>query len=247
MTEIIEIKEQKNGTKAVSARELHKVLEIKKKFNAWISILDNFDESQDFVREPKGYFTKSGNRGTVRYYDDYILTMDTAKEICMLSKTEKGRTIRRYFIEVEKKWHDPKAMAKRLGVLTGEQKMARNKLTVQLIKERNKRAALMLKTCDYLPADKRQLVAAEVATMLMGKPVTLATPTYYTATDVATKRDGLTALEVGRLANRIGIKPDGEANEYGKFYHFNGTSTFQYTALGRKQILAAWDAERKDD
>lgn len=245
MKELIKVKHDGN-TQAVSARELHKVLEVKKKFTDWVKILDNFEAGEDFTLSPKGEYVQLGN-GATRKLDDYILTLDTAKEICMLSKTEKGRTIRRYFIEVEKKWHDPKAMAKRLGVLTGEQKMARNKLTVQLIKERNKRAALMLKTCEYLPADNRQVVAAEVATMLMGKPVTLPAPTYYRASDVATKRDGLTALEVGKLANKLGIKPDGEANEYGKFYHFNGTSTFQYTALGRKQILAAWDAERKDD
>lgn len=110
--ELIKV-EVKNDTQVVSARELHKGLEINKKFSAWSKqITENFLDGVDYTREPKGYLVKSGN-GTVREYDDYVITVSAAKELAMMSKSEKGKQYRKYFLELERKWNDPQEVVKR--------------------------------------------------------------------------------------------------------------------------------------
>ncbi|MGD2880805.1 antA/AntB antirepressor family protein [Escherichia coli] len=86
----------------VNARDLHSFLDVGKRFASWIveRIAEyGFVENQDFmiisqVREKIG-------RG--RPAKDYHLTLDTAKELAMVERNEKGRQVRRYFIECEKR------------------------------------------------------------------------------------------------------------------------------------------------
>ncbi|HDJ8682223.1 TPA: antA/AntB antirepressor family protein [Escherichia coli] len=86
----------------VNARDLHTFLDVGKRFASWIveRISEyGFVENQDFmiisqVREKIG-------RG--RPAKDYHLTLDTAKELAMVERNEKGRQVRRYFIECEKR------------------------------------------------------------------------------------------------------------------------------------------------
>ncbi|HBH8221346.1 TPA: antA/AntB antirepressor family protein [Escherichia coli] len=86
----------------VNARDLHTFLDVGKRFASWIveRIAEyGFVENQDFmiisqVRERIG-------RG--RPAKDYHLTLDTAKELAMVERNEKGRQVRRYFIECEKR------------------------------------------------------------------------------------------------------------------------------------------------
>lgn len=85
------------------ARELHTFLEVGKRFASWITerlTEYGFVENHDYIlishnRETKG-------RGGDRRSKDYHLTLDTAKELAMVERNEKGRQIRRYFIECEK-------------------------------------------------------------------------------------------------------------------------------------------------
>lgn len=112
MNELIKV-EIKNDIQVVSARELHKGLEISKKFSVWSKqITENFLEGVDFTREPKGYLVKVNN-GAVREYDDYVITVSAAKELAMMSKSEKGKQYRKYFLELERKWNDPQEVVKR--------------------------------------------------------------------------------------------------------------------------------------
>ncbi|EMT0828626.1 antA/AntB antirepressor family protein [Salmonella enterica] len=82
------------------ARELHSFLGVGKVFAAWITarIAEyEFVENQDYTLT----FSKTGKRQNV-LCKDYHLTLDTAKELAMVERNEKGRQIRRYFIECEK-------------------------------------------------------------------------------------------------------------------------------------------------
>ena len=112
MKELIKIKTE-NDQQLVSARDLHKALEVKKRFSAWKEQnFKDFEEGTDFTGVPEGTPVKGGN-GNVQYLDDYAVTIDMAKELCMMSKTPKGKEIRQYFIKVEKAWNDPQMIIQR--------------------------------------------------------------------------------------------------------------------------------------
>lgn len=104
--ELLPIYENENKEKLINARELHKELGNKRQFSNWIKQrIEQFKfvENEDFIRfnkfvkgDEKGF----GNKTIIEYY----LTIDTAKELAMVENNEMGRKIRRYFIEVEKRY-----------------------------------------------------------------------------------------------------------------------------------------------
>lgn len=86
-----------------NARDLHAFLGVKKVFAAWITNRISeyeFIENQDYILLSNLGKQTSGRGGHNR--KDYHLTLDTAKELAMVERNEKGRQIRRYFIECEK-------------------------------------------------------------------------------------------------------------------------------------------------
>ena len=101
MNELIKITEH-NGNQAVSARDLHKFLEITERFSSWFErmLQYGFVENQDFTSAKS--FTLVNN-GAQREIDDYALTLDCAKEISMIQRSKKGKEAREYFIACEKR------------------------------------------------------------------------------------------------------------------------------------------------
>lgn len=93
----------------VDARPLHAFLEVATRFNDWIRTRIEeygFVESQDFlVTENRA--TKTG-RGGDRRSKEYHITLDMAKELAMVERNEKGRQVRRYFIECERRLRETK-------------------------------------------------------------------------------------------------------------------------------------------
>ncbi|WP_433322378.1 ORF6C domain-containing protein [Weissella tructae] len=101
MNDIITIQRNEENEQVVSARELHKQLGSKKRFSDWWKQqVPNYREEVDFTMSPESDIA-IGN-GATRKLDDYMLTTDTAKEIALMSGTEKGKQIRNYFIAAEK-------------------------------------------------------------------------------------------------------------------------------------------------
>ena len=110
--ELIKIKND-NGKQLVSARELHEFLEVKSAFSTWFKrmIEYGFEKDIDFYE----LWSDSKNGNAVEYlgspqkmsangYElDYIITIDMAKELSMIQRTEKGKQARKYFIQCEKK------------------------------------------------------------------------------------------------------------------------------------------------
>lgn len=91
-----------------NARDLHTFLDVGKDFSTWIKgrVTEyGFVENQDYIAIPQKRGIGHG-RGKI----DYHLTLDTAKETAMVERNEKGRQIRRYFIECEKKLHQQQAL-----------------------------------------------------------------------------------------------------------------------------------------
>lgn len=124
MEELIKVT-TKGDTQVVSARELYKGLEIKKRFSAWVS--DNF---KDFIGDVdfKGVlistpFNPKYPDGKQQELRDYAITISMAKELCMMSHTELGRKYRKYFLELEHKWNNPQEVVKRgYAILQNENK-----------------------------------------------------------------------------------------------------------------------------
>lgn len=108
MNELIPLHSQTisdNAIETVSARELHEFLEVQTRFNDWIATrISEYDfvENQDYVRFTENPVKPQGGRPSMGYY----ITLDMAKELAMIERTDKGRQARRYFIECEKQLHD---------------------------------------------------------------------------------------------------------------------------------------------
>lgn len=102
MEEIIKINQNEQGEAQVSARDLHKALNVKARFNDWITrmIEYGFAEGVDFY----SFLSKTSNGG--RPSIEYNLTISTAKEIAMLQRNEKGKQVRNYFIQVEERYKE---------------------------------------------------------------------------------------------------------------------------------------------
>jgi len=104
--EIVPIYENEKGEKLINARELYIKLESKRQFGNWIKQRVEhykFIEDQDFFTFNK--FVKRDQKDNLgNTIKEYYLSIDMAKELCMVENNEIGRKIRKYFIEVEKRY-----------------------------------------------------------------------------------------------------------------------------------------------
>lgn len=134
----------KNDQQLVNARDLYKGLGIKRRFSAWWEQNSNdFKENSDFQRVLIS--TPRENRGSIEL-QDYALTIDMAKQLCLLSRTKKGKEYREYLIEIEKKWNDPQNVVQRaMDILHSEnlQLKLENKSLNRQLEESNKKASYL--------------------------------------------------------------------------------------------------------
>lgn len=115
MKEIIKINyESKQPT--VSARELHEGLEIKSKYADWFKnmVAYGFEEQVDYITFSKNL--ENGGRMI-----EHQISIDMAKQICMIQRTDKGKQYRQYFLDLEKAWNTPEqVMARALKIANNE-------------------------------------------------------------------------------------------------------------------------------
>ena len=112
----------------VSARDLHEGLEIKSNFTTWFERMKEygFSEGNEFfpILEKT---SEAGGRPAI----DYQISVDMAKQICMIQRSEKGKQYRQYFIDLEKAWNTPEQVMARALKLAGR--------TIDTLKEENKK------------------------------------------------------------------------------------------------------------
>ena len=117
MNELIKIEINENQEVVISGRDLHDKLNIESKYIDWINrMIDyGFSENIDFIYSSELSQKKEGSRIVNREITNHTLSLDMAKEIAMLQRNEKGKEVRRYFIQIEKDFNSPeKVMARAL-------------------------------------------------------------------------------------------------------------------------------------
>lgn len=114
MNELIEVTLNDNHEPIVSGRQLHEVLGVNSNYTTWFDRMTDygFTENQDYVLLSNfGNQTGRGGHNKV----DHVIKLDMAKEIAMIQRTERGKQVRQYFIQVEKDFNSPeKIMARAL-------------------------------------------------------------------------------------------------------------------------------------
>ena len=127
--ELIKITQDENGNSVVSGRDLHEFLEVQTPYRAWFPrmVEYGFTENVDFI----SFVQKCTKPNGGRPQQDHALTLDMAKEISMIQRTEKGKQARQYFIEVEKAFKEQYRLPQ-----TPEEKLA---LTMEVTTRINKR------------------------------------------------------------------------------------------------------------
>lgn len=129
----------------ISARDLHKALGIKERFSAWFArYSDCFEKEVDFTGVGK---PTSVNNGAEIMLSDYSITTDMAKHISMMTKTEKGKEMRQYFIDLEKAWNTPEQVFARALKMADQ--------TIAKLKDTNKSLA------EKIEADRPKTIFAD--------------------------------------------------------------------------------------
>lgn len=115
--ELIKVTTNENHEPVVSGRNLHEALGVKTPYDKWFPrmVEYGFTENQDFST-----FLSESTGG--RPATDHVIKLDMAKEIAMIQRTEKGKEVRQYFIQVEKDFNSPEKILAR-AVLIAEKKV----------------------------------------------------------------------------------------------------------------------------
>lgn len=126
MTDLIKVNYD-NDLPTVSARDLHEFLEVKTAFKDWFPRMCEygFSEGQDFCS-----FLSESTGG--RPAQDAQLTIEMAKEICMIQRNEKGKQARQYFLALEAAWNTPERVMARALKLADKQLAALRQQNAEL-------------------------------------------------------------------------------------------------------------------
>ena len=148
MNELIAVN---NDKQSVSARELYSKLEVTDRFSRWFDRMTayGFTENEDFTSVKSSTLV---NNGAEREIQDYDLSMDMAKHICMVQRNEKSKEVRQYLINLEKAWNTPEqVMARALRI--AEKTINDLKVTIE-----HKEDVIIGLVDDISLADKRQIL-----------------------------------------------------------------------------------------
>ena len=151
MNEITIAVKYDNDNPTVSGRELHAALEVQTPYRMWFPRMCEygFTENVDYsVTNIFCSYSKGGSQG----YIDHQLTIDMAKELCMIQRTEIGKCCREYFINLEKQWNSPDAvMARALQIADQKLELAKqqNGSLIETTAVQAKQIEVMKPKADY--------------------------------------------------------------------------------------------------
>lgn len=163
MNELIKINYESDRP-TVLARDLHEFLEAETPFHKWFPRMCEYGFTED-----EDYRTFLSNRsdglpGKPRH--DAQLTIDMAKEICMLQRNEKGKQARQYFLQLEREWNSPEAVMSR-ALRMAEERLERFKAINANLSVQN---AIMQPKAEYFDGlcDRESLTGIRETAKLLG-------------------------------------------------------------------------------
>ena len=156
MNEIINVNVNDNQEPVVSGRQLHEALEVKTPYSMWFDrmVEYGFTENQDFLLNN---FVKQTGRGGHNKVD-HIIKLDMAKEIAMIQRSDRGKQVRQYFIQIEKDFNSPEKIMAR-ALLMADKKV--HQLEAQI--EADKPKVLF---ADAVSASHSSILVGELAKLL---------------------------------------------------------------------------------
>ncbi|MFV5937945.1 phage antirepressor KilAC domain-containing protein [Mammaliicoccus sciuri] len=157
ISEMFNIQEKENGEIAISGRELHQALEIKTPYKKWFERMSDYGFEENVDYSTVGQNCPIANGG-FQFVTDHALTLDTAKEIAMIQRSEPGKRARQYFIQIEKAWNSPEMIMQRaLKIANNTNKQ------LQLQIERDKPKVLF---ADAVATTKTSILVGELAKII---------------------------------------------------------------------------------
>lgn len=144
----------------VSARELHEKLNIESNFTTWFKRMCEYG-----FLEGKDFFPKMEESTGGRPSKDFDISIRTAKEICMIQRTEKGRIIRNYFLDLEDAWNTPEQIFAR-ALKMADQTIERLKKNNAILLEDNQRMKPKEEFFDAVAGSKDAIEIGKVAKVL---------------------------------------------------------------------------------
>lgn len=159
MEELIKVNED-NMT--VSARDLHEKLQIGTRFNDWFPRMCEygFTEGIDFYSN-LSKTTETGGRPSI----DYDISIDMAKQLCMIQRTEIGKKYRQYFLDLEKAWNTPEQVMAR-ALKLADQTIDAMKANIRHLSLENEAMKPKAEFFDAVTDSKDAIPMADVAKVL---------------------------------------------------------------------------------
>lgn len=148
----------------VSVRALHEALGVEKRFSAWFETnSQGFVEGEDFT----GAYLKvqSNQYGGEKEIQDYNLSVDMAKHICLMSRTDKGKACRQYLIDVEKAWNTPEQVMARALKIANQTINSLKENNIRLI-EANERMKPKEIFADAVATSKTSILVGDLAKLI---------------------------------------------------------------------------------
>lgn len=147
----------------VSARDLHEALGIEKRFSAWFETnSQGFIDGEDFTSVLSGTVV---NNGAKRELQDYGLSIDMAKHICLMSRTEKGKRCRQYFIDLEKAWNTPEQIFAR-ALKMADKQIDKLKSANALLLQKSEQDRPKVIFADAVTTSSKSILIGELAKIL---------------------------------------------------------------------------------
>lgn len=150
-----------NDRITLSARELHKFLGVTERFGNWFERMNQygFQESVDYLGR------KVFNTQAHQELQDYEITLDMAKEIAMIQRSDKGKEVRQYFLELERRWNSPEAVMNRALEYSRKQVKALMEEKQGLIEE-NKELKPKALFADAVSASNESILIGQLAKLI---------------------------------------------------------------------------------